>query len=192
MDVYCWHSVSMERTASNEKVQIVPGVEGPRSVTSTPLGTWSRAGGAVDVQLLIEYDEDEQRYVCAEFTAHRTPGNKGFVTSETLRRPAVGDLVALELRFRHSAGDIKQLPNPDNADPWGWTPPKALAEEGPTDRALQWVAHLYHYGLAMAQNPAKVVEETLKLSHGTAARWIRLARQKDYLGPSEGPGRAAG
>jgi len=36
------------------------------------------------------------------------------------------------------------------------------------------------------------VELRLGLSHSTAARWIRLARQKGYLGPSEGPGRAAG
>jgi hypothetical protein len=74
----------------------------------------------------------------------------------------------------------------------GLEAPEGLREEGPTGRALQWVAHLYHYGMAVSMKPAKVVEETLKLSHGTAVRWVRLARQKGYLGPSEGPGRPAG
>ena len=87
---------------------------------------------------------------------------------------------------------FRELPYPDNVEPWGWTVPEGLREGGPTDRALQWVAHLYRYAMAVAMNPAKSVEDKLGLSHSTAARWIRLARQKGYLGPSEGPGRAAG
>ena len=87
---------------------------------------------------------------------------------------------------------FRELPNPDNVEPWGWTLPEGLREEGPTDRVLQWVAHLYLHAMAVAMNPAKAVEDRLGLSHSTAARWIRLARQKGYLGPSEGPGRAAG
>jgi hypothetical protein len=120
----------------------------------------------------------------------RGPCGQGYATSEVLRDLAVGHLIRLTLNIPDSV--LSVLPNPDNVEPWGWTPPEGLGEEGPTDRALQWVAHLYHYGMAVSQNPAKTVEDILKLTQGTAARWVRLARQKGYLGPSEGPGRVAG
>jgi hypothetical protein len=144
----------------------------------------------------IEYNDDQRRYVCTEFTARRTldaSEGKGFVTSEILRDFAVAGLIATNLiMLRHVGRDgISELPNPNNIEPWGWTPPEGLNKEGPTDRALRGAAHLYRYGLAISMKPAKVVEDTLKLSHGTAARWIRLARAAGYLGPSEGPGRPA-
>jgi hypothetical protein len=186
---------SVPTMTSDEKVRLVPGVEGPRWITTDDVILSSRAGGAVGVAMRIEYDDDQDRYVCTEFTARRTPDiseGKGFVTSETLREPAVAEMIATMLyMLHHLAGDIAELPNPDNAEPWGWTPPEGLSKEGPTDRALQWTAHLYHYGMAVSMNPTKTVEDTLKLSHGTAARWVRLARQGGYLGPAEGPGRPA-
>jgi hypothetical protein len=191
--VHCWQSVTMGRTASDEKVQVVPGVEGPKWVTDDRLFTMSREGGGVGTRFRVEYDDDVRRYVCTSCEVFRAPDaseGKGFVTSEVLRKLAVGNLTNLTLSIPDSV--LSELPNPDNVEPWGWKPPEGLREEGPTDRALQWVAHLYRYGMAVSTKPAKVVEETLKLSHGTAVRWVRLARQKGYLGPSEGPGRAAG
>jgi hypothetical protein len=185
----------MRQTESDERVQLVPGFEAPRWVATDGMITESRSGGAVGMQLRFEYDDDQRRYVCTEFTVRRTPdagGGKGFVTSETLRQPAVADLTAHTLWMFHHGGAIRELPNPDNVEPWGFTIPADLTKEGPTDRVLRWVAHLYHYGMAISWKPAKVVEDSLELSHGTAARWVRLARQKGYLGPSEGPGRAAG
>lgn len=181
----------------------MPGVEGPRRVTDDRVLTMSREGGGVGVKLRIDYDDDERRYVCISFEVHRTPDaneGRGFVTSEVLRKLAVSSLIATTLATSTDHGDapdrffsiFRQLPNVDNIEPWGWTAPDGLREEGPTDRTLQWVAHLYLYAMALAMNPAKEVEDRLKLSHSTAGRWIRLARQKGYLGPSEGPGRAAG
>ena len=87
---------------------------------------------------------------------------------------------------------LRVQPNPDGVEPWGLNPPNGLREEGPTDRVLQWVAHLYRWAMAIAPNPALEVERALGLSHSTAGRWVRMARQKGYLGPSEGPGKAAG
>jgi hypothetical protein len=196
-NVYCWQSVPVERTASNEKVRVVPGVEGPRWITDDRGTTSSRQGGAVGLRLRVEYDDDLRRYVCTEFTARRTADTqegRGYVTSETLREPAVGMWIAVMLNTDdvHGHRVIRELPNENGAEPWGWTPPEGLSKEGPSDRALRWVAHLYHYGMAVSLNPAKIVEDFLGLSHSTAARWVRLARQKGYLGPSEGPGRAAG
>jgi hypothetical protein len=185
----------MKRTASNEKVEVVPGVQGPRWVTTASTSIASRSSRGIEYQLRIEFDDDEHRYLCTEFHARRSPevdGGKGSITSEMLREPAVGADIALDLYLRRTVdGEIIELPNPDNIEPWGWTPPEGLSKEGPTDRALQWVAHVYHFGVAVSQNPAKTVEDTLKLSHGTTARWVRLARQKGYLGPAQGPGRPA-
>lgn len=183
--------IHVERTVSDERVQLVPGIEGPKWVTARLL-TGSRAGGLVEIGMRIEHDYGERGYVCTEFNVHRIPESMGFVTSETLRKPAVADLIATNVFLLRSEGEMRELPNPDNVEPWGWSAPPGLIMEGPTDRALRWVAHLYHYGLAISMTPAKVVETTLKLPHGTTARWIRQARERGYLGPAEGPGRAAG
>jgi hypothetical protein len=195
-NVHRWHYGTVPTTTSDEKVCLVPGVEGPRWITTDDIRTASRIGGGVGVEMRIEYDDDQRRYVCTEFVARRTSDaseGRGFVTSETLRELAIAELIATHLYMLRHLGleGIRELPNPDGAEPWGWEPPKDLIKEGPTDRALQWVAHLYHFGMAISMKPAKVVEDTLGLSHGTAARWVRLARQKGFLGPSEGPGRPA-
>ena len=185
----------MGRTASDEKLQVVPGLEGPRWLTNDSWVTMSRTGGGIGSRLKVEYDDDLRRYVCTEFTVRRDPDadeGRGYVTTEAIRAVTLGHLVAISLLNLPDLQVTRELPNPDNIEPWGWSPPDGLSKEGPTDRALQWVAHLYHLGMALSQNPAKVVEDNLKLSHGTASRWVRLARQKGYLGPSEGPGRAAG
>jgi hypothetical protein len=195
MDVHCWHSVSMGRTASNEKVQIVPGVEGPRWITDDRLRTMSMEGGGVGVRTRSYYDDAARRYVCTNFEVFRTPDaseGKGFITSEVLRKLAVGHLIQMALLNLPDLQVTRELPNPDNVEPWGWTLPEGLREEGPTNRVLRWVAHLYLHAMAVSMNPAKAVEDRLGLSHSTAGRWIRQARQKGYLGPSEGQGRAAG
>jgi hypothetical protein len=196
-DVYWWHSVSMEPTGTNEKiqnhrrssaekVQIGPGVWGPKQVT------WDRIQGDAMVLLELEYEEALGRYVCTEFRASRAPDAqeaKGYVTSEILRAYTLATWVLNALNLGEPV--IWQLDNPDKIEPWGLTPPKGLSKEGPTERALRWTAHLYRCALAVGLNPAVQIEKRLKVSHSTAARWIRLAREKKYLGPSEGPGRVA-
>ena len=173
----------------------MPGVEGPRWITGrqhedhVPGG---RRGWSSDPHRLRRRS---RRYVCTSFEVFRTPDadeGKGFVTSEVLRKLTVGHLVQMALLNLPDLQVTRELPNENGVEPWGWTPPEGLREEGPTDRVLQWVAHLYLHAMATSMNPAKAVEDRLGLSHSTAARWIRLARQKGYLGPSEGPGRAAG
>jgi hypothetical protein len=174
---------------------VVPGVQGPRWVTTASTSIASRSSRGIEYQLHIEFDDDEHRYLCTEFHARRSPdvdAGKGSITSEMLRELKVGEDIAVDLFLRRTVdGQIIELPNPDGIEPWGWTPPEGLSKEGPTDRALQWVAHLYRFGVVVSMNPAKTVEDILQLSHGTAARWVRLARQKGYLGPSQGPGRPA-
>jgi hypothetical protein len=157
--------------------------------------TMSLEGGGVGVRIRIDYDDASRRYVCTSFEVFRTPDaseGKGFVTSEVLRNLTVGHLVQMALLNLPDLQVTRELSNENGVEPWGWAPPEGLREEGPTDRVLRWVAHLYLYAMAISTSPAKAVEDRLELSHSTAGRWIRLARQKGYLGPSEGPGRAAG
>jgi hypothetical protein len=170
-------------------VDIAPGVQGPREVEFERIPP-----DAAAVRLKLAYDKALSRYMCTEFWAYRHPDvayeGEVYVTSESLRETTLATWIATALNISDEPV-IWQLPNPDDIEPWGLTPPKGLNKEGPTDRALQWTAHLYRCALAVGLNPASQLEKRLKLSHSTAARWIRLARQKNYLGPSEGPGRAA-
>jgi hypothetical protein len=88
--------------------------------------------------------------------------------------------------------EVDELPNPDGKEPWGLIPPDDVTVYGPTDRALQWTAHFYRLGYAVAHNPTKLVEQALGLPRSTAGRWIAAARSAGHLGPSEGTGKAGG
>jgi hypothetical protein len=129
----------------------------------------------------------------AAIEVFRTPDaseGKGFVTSEVLRDLAVGHLITLTLVIPDSV--LSELPNPDNVEPWGWKPPRVYVRKDLPTAHCSGSLICTTTAWPSSMKPAKVVEETLKLSHATAVRWVRLARQKGYLGPSEGPGRPAG
>jgi hypothetical protein len=170
------------------EVEIVPGIVGPELITSDePHSVLLTPKGAVEYfSMAIRFDRERWRYVCTELHARE-------ITTELLRRVKIADWVGMELL--HPAGledpAIRELPNPDGREPWGFTAPEG-ASKRPNERALAWVSHLYRYGLAVSYAPTKVVEEGLKLPRSTASRWIAMARQEGLLGPSEGPGRAGG
>jgi hypothetical protein len=190
------------------EVEIVPGVVGPERILDNRLGVPTVDGG-IDVELDVRFDPVLRRYVCVELVAKRQQPTAnadgtyssdgrflGHVTTDHLTRIRVGDQIRMMLLVedeRTSPEDwaIRDLPNPDG-EPWGRTPPEGLSEEGPTDRVLQWVAHLYRLGLAIEYNPTKAVEEILKVPRSTAGRWIARARERGYLEPAEGQGRAGG
>jgi hypothetical protein len=172
------HTGSVARQTG--KVEIVPGVEGPKRVVFEDLTT-----GGITFRLDIRFDPDQQRYICQEIRARGGDG----ISSETLRYAPVAKWIQLYLL--HEEGAIHELPNPDRREPWGLKPPFDAAE-APTSRALRWTAHLYRFGFAVGSNPTKSVEERLGLPRSTAGRWIAKARQAGYLGPSEGAGKAGG
>ena len=94
-NVYCWHSVPVAKTASNEQVQVVPGVEGPKRLRWDDERFVSRQGGGMTVSLRLEYEEALRRYVCTELQVHRSPDaseGKGFLTSEALPAFHLGPL----------------------------------------------------------------------------------------------------
>ena len=69
--------------------------------------------------------------------------------------------------------------------------PSDVAAAGPTDEALWWVAHIYRLALVKGDAPTKRYE-LMALPTSTAGRWVTLARQRGFLGPAEGPGKAGG
>lgn len=163
------------------KVEIVPGVEGPKRVVFEDLPT---TGGST-FRLDIRFDQDQRRYIVYEV---RVRGEEG-IDSETLRYAPVAKWIADY--FLYEEGTIREQPNPDGREPWGLKPPADVAE-APTSRALKWTAHLYRFGFAVGSNPTKTVQEELGLPRSTVGRWIAKARQAGYLAPSEGVGKAGG
>ena len=57
---------------------------------------------------------------------------------------------------------------------------------------MKWVAHFYRLGYAISYGPTKQVAESLGLKRSTAGRWVGMARERGYLEPAEGPGKAGG
>jgi hypothetical protein len=183
---------AVTRELSGE-VEIVPGVVGPARILDDR-SVIPSATGNIRVDVDIRFDRELRRYICREFTARGLAGRP--VTTEVLRHARIGDWINMAL-MRTTILDVEQQPirvvdNPDSREPWGLTPPDDVAEHGPTDRALRWVAHIYHYGYAVSYNATKAVMEQLRLPRSTAGRWIAAAREAGYLGPSEGAGRAGG
>jgi hypothetical protein len=191
------------------QVEIVPGIVGPERVTSDNWGVPTVDGG-IDVELNVIFDPVLRRYVCVKLVAKRQQPTRnadgtyssegrflGHVTTDHLTHIRIGDAIQMMLLVNDEGTaledrPIRELPNPDNIEPWGWKAPEGLSEEGPTDRVLRWTAHLYRYGLAIEYNPTKAVEESLGVPRSTVGRWIAKARERGYLEPAEGQGRAGG
>jgi hypothetical protein len=70
--------------------------------------------------------------------------------------------------------------------------PEDVAANGPTDEALSWVASTYRLALVVGERPTKAVRDSMGLPQSTAARWVQQARQRGFLGPSDGRGKAGG
>lgn len=172
----------------DDEVEILPGVVGPRRCEITD---WVSQSGH-SVRAVLRLDEESRRYVFDELTLSREgQPDSGPITTESLRSVAVSNLLTVMLYAQLLVEDsprsthLRDLPNPEGREPWGRTPPDGLAAEGPTDRALQWVAQMYRLGALLEGSPTKTVQESLKLSRSTAIRWVMAARDKGYLGEAE-------
>lgn len=56
-----------------------------------------------------------------------------------------------------------------------------------TPDLLAQVAEVYRAALRDGRPPTAAVAEQFTVSHSTAARWVREARQQQHLGPAQGP-----
>lgn len=198
------------------KVEIVPGVEGPRRVVADGFPVPGGAVATVDVR----FDDAAHAYVCHELRVTRMSPEQeadyetagGPVTTEMLRYLTVSAYVEVALRsgkdrrgqplladamagvspYWDDMEILKETPNRDGRSPWGFRPPPDTGASGPTERALEWTAHLYRLAYATGRKPAQAVADGLKVTRATAGRWVMLARERGYLGPTASDKRKAG
>lgn len=167
------------------EVEIVPGVVGPEWFL---YDNWVTATGHA-VNLAVRWDPELRRYVCESVTVTREgQPSAPPVTTEALRDVPIGFGITMALLFK-GQGDadlsVRDLPNPDGRDPWGRVVPKELKGGKRSDRALQWVAQVYRFAIAIDHPPTKTVEEELGLPRTTAVRWVMAARDAGYLRAAE-------
>jgi hypothetical protein len=104
------------------------------------------------------------------------------ITSAGLRDISINDLILHAVA--PLALDSKDLKPPVHGPAAFADAGPADVADGPTDRALQKVAAVYQLSYACGLRPAKTVTETFGLSRSTAGRWITMARQRGFLGPT--------
>lgn len=146
-----------------------------------------------DYDVEVEIGAHNGRLVARELRVRQIAGGPP-VTVEGIRALPVARLVRL-------AGSDLQRADTDGSDSSAWLdtankPSKAEAKQmvadGPTDRTLQLVAYLYRWSNAVGDPPVKTLENYLELSRSKTSRWITLARERGFLGPADGQGRAGG
>jgi hypothetical protein len=99
--------------------------------------------------------------------------NGAEVTGELIRSLPVGRML---LRSALKANTLQASPHADAAK---------IRKQGPTDESLRVVARVYRLALAVRNDPTAAVASGLKLPRPTAARWVKEARRRGFLGPSE-------
>ncbi|WP_344427126.1 hypothetical protein [Pseudonocardia ailaonensis] len=167
--------------------QVVP--VGPGLVIGQPLAEAFKDVAGYDVTVHVA--PQEGRLVASRLVVDQRAGGPP-VTLDGIRHIPVGALVRavgannLQEVEGRAGGYETVSPNLSEAEV------AELVAQGPTDQTLRTVAYLYRYALAVGDPPVKVVEQTMKLSRSKTGRWIALCREKGYLNPSEGAGKAAG
>jgi hypothetical protein len=167
-------------------VWITPGLSCQPRITVTA-EDFDPGGGGYDVTLGLSFSGG--RYVCDRLTLARRPGGPP-VTGEAVRAVPVARL--LRWGVRHLLMEVVER-GPDGsliAEPLG-DMPADLAERGPTEISLRWVARVYTMAVACGDPPTAAVEKTLRLPRSTAGRWVSAARDRGYLGPTT-PGKIGG
>jgi len=124
-----------------------------------------------DVELRAELDETVGTYVVSEVRCSRRRGGAE-VTGEAIRA------VPVERILRAGAIQVNRL----------FTPTRNIEEiraQGPTDENLRLVARIYRLAHLVRDTPTTAVSKALRVPYPTAARWVRQARQRGFLGATE-------
>jgi hypothetical protein len=170
---------------SKERIEIVPGVTGPAWLTSDAPAVATVKGG-LSLRVTIEYYPDLGRYACREISV-RADAPSAVIVSEDLRDVPVATWIPALLLIT-TEPIIQDLPNPDDHEPWGRTPP-ADVKDYRVARVLPWVAQIYKFAFAVGLRPTKAVEQSLGVGKSTASNWIDKARAAGLLGTTK-PGKA--
>lgn len=142
------------------------------------------------VDVAIDITPEGGRLVAQEVRVSRRPGGPP-VTGEAVRAVPIAMLRRLAVR---------EVLHVSTQDDYNKMVPRVLTDEvvaeiaqnGPVDTSLEWLAYLYRLALLVGDPPTKYVENALKLKRATAGRWVAKARAQGFLGPAEKPGKAGG
>lgn len=164
----------------------------PERVIEFPAGLQVPAGFRFSIEdypagydVDIEVAWSDVRFVCTDVRVRQRPGSPA-VSGEVLRAVPVQDLIrdgfflALVQPGRRSKDEQQSVVGKL------LHPPDGLAEQGPTDEVLRWVAQIYEFARAIGDPPAKSVQDGLSVSRATAGRWVAEARRRGLLESGEG------
>lgn len=165
------------------KVELAPGVRGPSLVPPTKFTPGPDDGFSYVVTLTVVHDGD--RYVVEKMECEQIDDGPP-VDSAGLRLVPVARLVSHAVVPFIWQGEPQQQGS--KWTPFGGASPDDAAD-GPTDDALRKLAVVYAVTYAVGEPPAKRVTEVFGLARSTAGRWITMARERGFLGPTT-PGRA--
>lgn len=165
------------------KVELAPGVRGPARLDPTTFTPDPDDGFPYRVALTVVYEDG--RYVVERMACSQLDGGPP-VDSAGLRQVPIAKLVT------HTVVPFVWQGEPA-ARGSKWTPFAGAssddAADGPTEDALRKLAVVYAVAYACGQPPAKRATEVFGLARSTAGRWITMARERGFLGPTT-PGRA--
>ena len=167
------------------EVEPAPGLRVP-----TPVKAQITEGSPYDLDMVVEYVGG--KFVCTSLTAKQREGGEP-VTGEGLRKLPVSRYVSQVVRM--SAWRVSS--EAETASSWvplveTWGDPREFSKRGPVDDVLREVAAVYRLAFVLGDPPLKRVQETFGLPRSTASRWAAAPREKEFLGASEGRGKAGG
>jgi len=166
--------------------EIVPGVQLWNEVL---VHAWDYHG--MDVDVLVRLADD--RLTADVVTVRRRDGGDP-VTADALRSIAVTQFIRRSLEAHARAGGdpfVTLTGEPRVAfDFLAEKDRDRMVEAGPVTETLRMVAALYRIALAIGDRPTKTVTEVFQVPRYTADRWVAKARERGFLGPAEGPGKA--
>jgi len=144
------------------------------------------------VDLEIDYDDDEDRFVVTSLNFSRKEAGEG-VTTEGLRTIPVSKLMQRAVDDPNFLGKRERHEGFVTLTPFT---PHDITGRGPSDEALRYVAAAYKFSYAIQEPPTQGVMKRLNLPRTTAGKWVMLARRRGFLGPTDerrpGPGEGDG
>lgn len=171
--------------AFGERIEVAPDLFVQSRIKATVTGD-----GPYDLDLVIEYVGD--KFVCTSMTTRRQAGGE-VITGEGLRKIPVSRWVSAAVRahaMRVKSRSDRAVSTVPLVSSWG--DPREFSKRGPVDDVLREVAAVYRLAYVLNEPPLKEVQQTFGLPRSTASRWISTARDKGFLGASEGRGKAGG
>ncbi|RCW38485.1 hypothetical protein DFQ14_12228 [Halopolyspora algeriensis] len=175
--------IRYEPVYESGKTEIAPGLELYNQV-------WVRAFGYHGYNVHLHVQLENERLGVSDMRVEQRPGGPP-VTGEALRSIVVAQFVRRSVR----ASINEQLPfdEPEARVANGILRTEdrdRMKEAGPVTETLRAVSQIYRFALAAGDAPTKAVQEVFEVPRYTADRWVAKAREREFLGPAEGPGKA--